>query len=236
MVDIIEIEKIAREKFNNAKDNIRKVKGLYEFANKAISDGIPGYKADLLKFESFDSDNYSVLFIDIRQSTNRAKTIGPEKTYMSMHAFMPAMLEVIKYYRGYVIDLMGDGVMVFFGGKKSGISKIQATQNAGLCGIDMLNVLKLVVNKILNEEKIWQITCGIGIDYGNVIVTKIGIDGIFDVKAYGDCINTASKYCDEAVSQVLVSDKIEEMWPIGKHGKMTFKKHKSGANILIEDK
>lgn len=225
MLDINQIRKITKESFDNAKKTLLiEKRALYNCVNEsAISDRVPGYDADLLKFGDFIDDNFAVLFIDMRGSTKRAQTIGAEKTFLSMHAYIPAMLEVIKYYDGYVVDLMGDGIMVFFGGKHSGISKTKAAQNAGLCGLDMLKVLDEVVNKILDDEKIWRIACGVGVDYGNVVVTKIGIKDIFDVKAYGDCINKASKLSDQAKNEVLVSKEINDVWPHSKGGKLTFK-------------
>lgn len=39
----------------------------------------------------------------MRSSTKRAHTIGVEKTFLSIHVFTPAMLEIIKYYNGYVV-------------------------------------------------------------------------------------------------------------------------------------
>lgn len=233
MIDIKEIEKIVIQSFNNAKSKLPMLKKAFSALDEqAISDRVPGYTADLLEFGDFLEDNFSVLFIDMRGSTKRAQIIGAEKTFLSMHAFIPAMLEVIKYYNGYVIDLMGDGIMVFFGGKKSSLTKIQAAQNAGLCGLDMLKVLDEVVNTILDREKIWKISCGVGVDYGKVVVTKIGIDGIFDVKAYGDCINKAAHFADDAQNEVLVSETINNLWPSGKSGKMKLKLYKNDAYKL----
>lgn len=233
MIDIKQIEKIVTENFNNAKGKLVEIRKVScSLSEQAISDRVPGYAADLLEFGDFNEDNFSVLFIDMRGSTKRAQTIGAEKTFLSMHAYIPAMLEVIKCYDGHVVDLMGDGIMVFFGGSKSSLTKIQAAQNAGLCGLDMLRVLDEVVNKILNHEKIWKISCGVGVDYGKVVVTKIGIDGIFDVKAYGDCINKAAKFSDDAQDEVLVSETINNLWPIGKNGKMKLKLYKNDAYKL----
>lgn len=233
MLDLQRIESEVRKHYENAKDQIIKL-AEYKSYNSVVSDRIPGYKANRLKFGDYIKDNFSVLFIDMRHSTKRAKTIGPEKTFTSMHAFIPAMLEVINHHKGYVIDIMGDGIMVFFGGKESEMTKAEAAQVAGLCGRDMLMVLKKVVNKILNEDKIYNITCGVGVDYGDVIVTKIGIDSVYDVKAFGDCINTASKYADSISDGVIVSEKVKELWPSSKGGKIKFSLHKSNGYLLYK--
>lgn len=233
MIDIKQIENTVRKNFENAKNELVEIrKAFCNLNEQAISDRIPGYTADLLKFGTFNEDNFSVLFIDMRSSTTRAQKIGAEKTFLSMHAYIPAMLEVIKHYDGYVVDLMGDGIMVFFGGRKSSLTKVQSVKNAGLCGLDMLRVLDEVVNKILDDEKIWRISCGVGVDYGKVVVTKIGIEGIFDVKAYGDCINKAAHFADDAQNEVIVSETINNLWPSGKNGKMKLKLYKNDAYKL----
>ena len=67
--------------------------------------------------------NFAVLFVDMRNSTARAENIGAQKTFLSMHAFIPAMIQVVEHYKGHVIDLMGDGIMVFFYGKDEGFTK-----------------------------------------------------------------------------------------------------------------
>ena len=179
----------------------------------------------------FLTDNFAVLFIDMRGSTTRAKRIGDKNTFLSMHAFIPAMLGVIREYDGYVIDIMGDGIMVFFGGKDSGIARTIAVKNAGMCGEGMLQVKEAVTNKLLLGDGIEAITCGVGIDYGNVIVTKIGISQIFDVKAFGDCINKASKYSNET-DIIRVSKAVHDLWPKGKNGKMCFKGNDDNGYIV----
>lgn len=222
-INVDEVYSKTKEHYNQAKKTLQEIKHslLLEHAD-AISDTIPGYRAEYLEFGSYDKDNFAVLFVDMRNSTKRAQTIGPENTFLTMHAYIPALLEVIKFYNGKVVDIMGDGIMAFFGGKKSDMAKVIAVKKAGLCGKDMLRVVDEVVNKILQEEKIqWDIDIGVGVDYGNVIVTKIGIQEFYDVKAFGDCVNKASKYSNGR-HQVKVSKQVKEIWPSSKAGKMKF--------------
>lgn len=217
------IRKTVEAAYNKAKETLEYIehRAVFESA-QVVSDNIPGYSADRLEFGSYDKDNFAVLFIDMRSSTKRAKSIGPEKTFVSMHAFIAGMLEVIKNRHGVVVDIMGDGLMVFFGGKNSELSKCQAVQNAGMCGREMLDVINTIINPVLKKDNIWKITCGVGIDYGDVIVTKIGINDIYDVKALGDCINKASKYSDKASNEVIVSKQVHDLWPSSKGGLIRF--------------
>ena len=233
-ININEIYESTKEHYDKAKETLENIKHSFIFEGAdAISDTIPGYQADYLEFGSFAKDNFAVLFVDMRNSTNRALQIGPEKTFLTMHAFIPALLEVIRCYDGKVVDIMGDGIMVFFGGKASNISKVIAVQNAGLCGKDMLIVRENVINPILkNDGIVREVDIGVGVSYGDVIVTKIGIQEFFDVKAYGDCVNKASKYSD-GYNQVKVSKQVKEMWPSSKGGKISFSLTKDGECYVI---
>ena len=42
----------------------------------AISNVIPGFDAEKLEFGSYDKENFAVLFVDMRDSTNRAEKVG----------------------------------------------------------------------------------------------------------------------------------------------------------------
>lgn len=221
-IDVDQIYEVTKEHYNKAKNSLTIVhKALYESAS-AISDTIPGYKADFLEFGSYTKDNFAVLFVDMRNSTKRAEKLGEEKTFLSMHAYIPALLQVVECYQGKVVDIMGDGIMVFFGGRSSGMAKNLAVQNAGLCGKDMLCVREKVINPILKEDDIeWEIDFGVGVAFGDVIVTKIGVEQFYDVKAFGNCVNKASKYSNEC-NKVKVSKQIKKMWPCSEHGKIKF--------------
>lgn len=221
-LDIDKVYEKTKEHYDQAKESVVLIhKAIYERA-EAISDTIPGYKADYLEFGSYDKDNFAVLFVDMRNSTKRAAQLGAEKTFLSMHAYIPALLQVVDCYQGKVVDIMGDGIMVFFGGKSSSMAKSIAVQNAGLCGKDMLQVREKVINPILKADNIeWEIDFGVGIAYGDVVVTKIGIQNFYDVKAFGDCVNKASKYSNEC-NKVKVSKQIKDLWPSSEHGKIGF--------------
>lgn len=221
-INMCNVKKLVEEHYSKALENVQMIKKALTEDSQAISDVVPGYKSKQLEFGQFLQDNFTVLFIDMRNSTKRAQTIGPEKTFLSLHAFIPAMIYIIEYYQGHVIDIMGDGVMAFFGGGSSGMAHSVAIQKAGLCAIDMIRALKEVVNPVIKANVKWEIQCGIGIDHGDVIVTKIGTNGAFDVKAIGDCINKASKL-SSGTDNIIVTKKIRDKWPTGKNGKIGFK-------------
>ena len=240
-VDISAIYKSTLEHFNKANNNVRNTRVMFEHSATAISDAIPGFEAAKLEFGSYDKENFAVLFVDMRRSTIRAQQVGPEKTFLTMHVFLTALLEVVKHYQGKVIDIMGDGLMVFWGGKvareKDYMVKTLAVQNAGLCGRDMLTVREAVINRIIREENLGpDISIGVGVTFDSVIVTKIGIADSYDVKAFGDCINIASHYANETENKVKVSKKVRNQWPSSKGGRIHFTSTENGEAFYLESK
>lgn len=237
-IDINEIYKSACKHYEQAKSNII-AKRMFEHSADAISDVIPGFEADKLEFGSYDKENYAVLFVDMRRSTARAQQVGAEKTFLTMHVFLTALLEVVKHYHGKVIDIMGDGLMVFWGGyaarEEDNMVKSLAEQNAGLCGRDMLKVRENVINRIIREEKLGpDISIGVGVTFDSAIVTKIGIADSYDVKAFGDCINIASHYANETENRVKVSKKVKNEWPSSKGGGIRFTSVGNGDAYYLE--
>ena len=96
-------------------------------------------------------------------------------------------------------------------------------EKAGICGRDMLTVREKVINKIIAIEDLGaEINIGIGVTFDSVIVTKIGIADSYDVKAFGDCINVASKYSSKVTNKVKVSKKVRNLWPSSEDGKIHF--------------
>ena len=209
-VDVDEIYKSTWEHYQKAKSNVIKKDFVLEHRADAISDIIPGFEADKLEFGSYDKEN-----------------VGAEKTFLTMHVYLTALLEVIKFYHGKVIDIMGDGIMAFWGGRaareEENMVKAIAVKKAGLCGRDMLAVREKVINEIIDKEDLGApINIGIGVTFDSVIVTKIGIPNSYDVKAFGDCINVASKYSSKVTNKVKVSKKVKNLWPKSEGGTILF--------------
>ncbi len=110
-IDIDEVRKTTWEHYIQAKGNMELQEHRTVYAHSAISDVIPGFKAEKLEFGSYDKGNFAVLFVDMRRSTERAQKVGPKNTFLTMHIFLTALLKVVEYYQGKVIDIMGDGLM-----------------------------------------------------------------------------------------------------------------------------
>jgi class 3 adenylate cyclase len=106
-----------------------------------------------------------VLYIDIRRSTtlnlqHRAGTVA--KLYSS---FVRSMTKCAIYYGGHVRGIIGDRVMVIFD-----------SDNCFANAVDTAVLMNSTVQFILNKHFLAnEIKCGIGIDYGRMLVAKTGI-------------------------------------------------------------
>jgi class 3 adenylate cyclase len=236
---INEIYKNTEKHYLKAASNLRKSMIMLEHADSAISDVIPGFSADILEFGSYDRENYAVLFVDMRKSTDRAESVGAERTFLTMHVYLTALLEVVKYHKGKVIDIMGDGLMVFWGGRvareEDSMSKSMAIKHAGLCGRDMLVIKNKVINPIIKKNNLGpEVSIGVGVTFDSVVVTKIGINGAYDVKVFGDCVNKASKYSNTVTNQIKVSKRVKEHWPSSPNGTIKFISADNGSAYILQ--
>lgn len=195
VIDQTRLEQTILSKFTEAKKSIE----LLEKSYAAVSNRIPNYNADKMPFGTYNCDHFVTFFADMRRSSKRSNEIGPEKTFLTLHAIMPTMIYVVEEYGGYVIDLPGDGIMALFKENRERVywqknsELLNAESLAVQCGKSLLQAINNTVNKILVYNDIPPVTFGIGIDSGRVVVTKTGTDRTFDTKAIGDSVNMAAK-------------------------------------------
>ena len=157
----------------------------------------------------------AVLFIDIRRSTKLMDDNKPETMVKIYRAFMRSMVECVRKNGGVTRQFLGDRIMGIF--KALPDDELSASDKAINAAIDMQTAVVYILNKHFRKKLDDQIiSCGIGIDYGNILVTKVGMHGLeaneekedeFDFVWVGSATNHASKYADVAIgSSVFISD------------------------------
>lgn len=117
------------------------------------------------KYQSCKIITTSVLYIDIRRSTQLSLEHKPETVAKLYSAFVRAMTRCAQYYGGHVRGIIGDRVMVIF-------NPSTAFEDAVNTAVLMNSVCKHHLNKYFTSN---EITCGIGLDYGRMLATKTGI-------------------------------------------------------------
>ncbi len=106
-----------------------------------------------------------VLYVDIRNSvalTHKHTTETMGRIYTS---FSKAVLKIAKHHHGHIRNIIGDRIMIVFPAGNCFVNAVE-------CAITINHVCKKVINKQFSNV---DFSCGIGIDYGELRVIKVGI-------------------------------------------------------------
>lgn len=141
--------------------------------------------------------DYAFMFMDIRKSSQLHETYGFTKAAKIYQSFHDINVRVIEENDGYVRAFDGDRVMaVFVGGMKNSNAVKAAMQ------------IQWAIRNILNPKLGTNIRCGGGIDYGKILVTKVGKGrdkNNNDLVWIGKADNYASHLSNEADNTVIIS-------------------------------
>lgn len=199
----------------------------------------------------------SILFIDIRRSTQLTEASHAKSMVKVYRAFMRMAVSCVRANGGVTRQFLGDRIMGVFLDSldDNGDVLISSVDKAVEAARAMQTCIDYALNKHLkNHVGGKTISCGIGIDYGKVLLTKVGMYGVekddskeneTDCVWVGSCTNRASKYSDLADGgEIFISENVynklssslkpENVWiPSAKHkGNVLFNGYVSQNNYL----
>ena len=141
----------------------------------------------------------AVLFSDIRGFTSMSETMDPEEVLTLLNIYLNLQAEVIYQRNGVVDKFVGDAVMAIFTGE-------QAEYEAALSAQEIKNFVA-ALNEARGLQGKRQMTIGVGLNAGTVIMGNMGSERQMDYTVIGDAINTAARLCSEAAGgQVIMSE------------------------------
>jgi len=131
----------------------------------------------------------TILFADIRSFTTYTEHNDAEEVLETLNEYFATMFEPIASHGGIVNQILGDGLMALFGTiNRRGDHREQAV----LTAIDMMKVLKSLNQKRAVEGKT-EISIGIGIASGKVMVGYAGTQHRATYTCVGDTVNLAAR-------------------------------------------
>lgn len=138
----------------------------FAFFNK---DYIPGVDDKGLTYEYGDTKkgvtvNTCVLFVDIRNSVELVKKHSLETMGKIYTSFTKCVLKAAREYGGLVRNIIGDRVMIVFEPKDCCTTAVN-------CAVS-INHIAGCINKMFPQV---NFKCGIGIDYGEINIIKVGL-------------------------------------------------------------
>lgn len=105
-----------------------------------------------------------VLYVDMRDSTKISAAKRPATLAKIYSTFVSSMIQAARYFNGHVRNIIGDRVMVVY-------DRENCFLNAVNTAVLMNSISKYILNKKIKDI---DFRCGIGIDYGKMLVTKAG--------------------------------------------------------------
>jgi len=139
----------------------------------------------------------AVLYNDLKGFTGLVAGLPKKKTLAILHAFVSEMTRVASEYGGEVVDCAGDRIMAVFWRPHNNNDR-QPIYDALCCGFWMQTVMERAFKDVLVKKGLPSVSCGIGIDYGDVIVTRVGIRNRNKLVLLGNAANFAAKLEDDA--------------------------------------
>jgi class 3 adenylate cyclase/predicted ATPase len=131
----------------------------------------------------------TVMFCDLVDSTKLSSQLDPEDWRDVVRAYQQVCTEVIQRYDGHIAQLLGDGLLIYFGYPQAHEDDAQRAVRAGLGILDAMRDL----HARLKQEKGIHLAVRVGINTGLVVIGEMGSTGRPEQLALGETPNVAAR-------------------------------------------
>ncbi len=148
--------------------------------------------------------NISVLFADLRGSTEWAERTEPDKLAMMLNTYLGRMADVIFEYGGTLDKFVGDEVIGLFG------APLPMPDHAERCAAAALKMQRVMGDLIkeMEAQGLELPQAGIGMSTGDAICGEFGTSQRTDYTAMGRMMNLGARLCSAAGGgEVVISEK-----------------------------
>lgn len=134
----------------------------------------------------------AILYADIRGFTSMIESFPARHSLVALEVFVSEMTRVARDLSGEVVDCAGDRILVAFARPPFDTSNKPAQQSFE-CAIWMQTVMTMAIQPLLATAGYPDISCGIGVDYSDVVVARVGIRNRPKLVFLGNAANRAAK-------------------------------------------
>jgi class 3 adenylate cyclase len=170
----------------------------------SVSQEAPAPQADVTSTTPQSSDaerrQLTVMFCDLVDSTTLSSRLDPEEYRDVVRAYQQVCTDVIQRYEGHIAQLLGDGLLVYFGYPQAHEDDARRAVRTGLGILDAMGAL----NTRLQRDKGLELALRLGIHTGLVVVGAMGSSGRQEQLALGETPNVAARMQGLAASNTLV--------------------------------
>jgi len=129
----------------------------------------------------------TVFFSDIRGFTAFSEDVEPEVVVEMLNTFLREQAEVVKEFHGDIDKYVGDELVAVFQGEDMLI-------NAVRCAVKIQREME----RLRGEHPEWDVSVGIGINTGEVVMGAMGSADRMDYTILGDTVNVGARLCSAA--------------------------------------
>ena len=139
----------------------------------------------------------SFIMTDLANSTQLMESAEPTVIASYLNAYLDQMITLAFKYDGTLTRIIGDGIVIMF---SAPVLQTDHRQRAVMCALEMHHFAQQYLAEI-RARGVEFCETRIGVNTGMVLVGNFGGQAIFDYRALGDPINTASRM--ESVNRYL---------------------------------
>jgi class 3 adenylate cyclase len=144
----------------------------------------------------------SLLMSDLRGFTAITADMPPERVIAFLNRYLSKMIEILMDYRAVIDEILGDGILAFFGAPEP---MADHPARAVACALQMQAAMD-EINAWNEAEGLPHLEMGIGVNTGTVVVGNIGSELRTKYSVVGADVNFASRMEAYALAgQVLIS-------------------------------
>jgi class 3 adenylate cyclase/HAMP domain-containing protein len=158
----------------------------------------------------------SLLISDLRGFTALTSDMAPEDIITFLNRYLGKMIEILMDYRAIIDEILGDGILAFFGAPEP---LDDHPRRAVACALAMQAAMG-DLNRSNQADGLPQLEMGIAVNTGPVVVGNIGSERRSKYSVVGSHVNFASRIESFAVGgQVLISaptyERVKELVEVG---------------------
>ncbi|HXH12589.1 MAG TPA: adenylate/guanylate cyclase domain-containing protein [Alphaproteobacteria bacterium] len=135
----------------------------------------------------------TVMFCDLVDSTSLSEQLDPEDLRQVVRAYHQACAEVIQRFEGHIAQLLGDGLLVYFGWPQAHDDDARRAVQAGLGIIQEMDALNTQLSQVVGARRAAALQVRVGIHTGLAVVGEMGGRGRQEQLALGDTPNLAAR-------------------------------------------
>ncbi len=150
-----------------------------------------------------ESREISMMMSDLRGFTALTSTMSPDRVIAFLNRYLGKMLEILMDHRGVIDEIIGDGILAFFGAPEP---MEDHPARAVACALKMQLAME-EINDLNEADGLPRLEMGVAVNTGKVVVGNIGSERRTKYGAVGSEVNFTGRIESFTVGgQVLISD------------------------------